>query len=126
VHTLSRRLLPQCPAAVRPLLSFCLVRSSSYRAVEAACRRTVSSSGFHAGLVTVILFNICILAVEANGVQGMVAQFVFVANTLCTVVFSIELVMQVIAVNVPTFFSSNFNILDTLIVVISLVELSYG
>jgi hypothetical protein len=107
-----------------PAVAHFLYRNYTYRALEHWCREVVASSGFHVGLVLVILFNICILAIEANGVDGKLAMFTFVANAVCTFIFSIELIMQIIALNVPTFFSSNFNIVDTIIVIISLAELA--
>jgi hypothetical protein len=120
VEWLAMRAWFPTPAAVRLLGSPCFL------ALRALSRRIVDSSVFHVGLVAVILFNIGVLAVEANGVEGQAARVTFVANAVCTVVFSVELCLQVIALNVPTFFSSSFNVVDSFIVVISLVELSYG
>ena len=94
--------------------------------LEKFCRVVVGSATFRVGLVIVILFNICILAVEADGVEGNGAKFAFIANVVCTAIFTLELFVQVIALNIPTFFSSNFNILDSFIVAVSLIELSYG
>jgi hypothetical protein len=103
-----------------------LANNNMFLAVEQYCRHMVDSNTFHISLVFVILFNIVVLAVEANGVEGETALFVFVANALCTAIFFVELCLQIIALNIPTFFSSNFNILDTGIVAISLAELFYG
>ena len=97
-----------------------------YRRLRKRCHKMVSSDIFEVGIMLLIFFNIFVLILQANGASGGVALFSSVSNTVCTLLFTVELLVQIFASSIPAFFSEGFNILDTVIVLSSLLELIFG
>ena len=82
------------------------------------------TSEFHWTVVGLILCNLVVLAIQANGsVNPSTDHILGIINLICTLVFVVELLMRIIASELPKFFKVAFNIVDTTIVVVSVIEI---
>lgn len=106
------------------LVSFFL-SNSLYQSLKHSCKTLVAHPMFKFSIVSAIVFNIVVLAMEANGVSGTRAQFTLYSNLVCTVIFTLEILVQLVALDITTFFQNSFNILDLVIVLASLIELAF-
>ena len=102
-----------------------LTSDTRYLHVKRRIRAVINSEYFHWTIVVLIVCNILVLAIEANGVTGIAQDVVNRANLIFTVCFVVELVVRIVATDVTKFFVVPFNVLDTLIVVMSVSEFFY-
>lgn len=107
-----------------PVLLYNAFQSESYLTVKRYMRLLVDTSYFNWGLVMCILFNVAVLSMESNGASDELQDFINKANLACTIIFAVELVVRMIATGIRAFFHVGFNVLDFVIVVVSLSE--YG
>ena len=103
-----------------------LTHSDQYLYVKKRCNALVSSVIFEVAVFLLIVFNIAVLVILVNGATGAIKRFASISNTTCTILFTVELALQIFATSIPSFLSKGFNILDTLIVASSLLELGMG
>jgi hypothetical protein len=103
-----------------------LTSHPGYTSVKKLLKSMVTSTSFHWVIVCLILMNIVVLAIEANGVRGVARDFVNNANFVFTICFVVELVLRIIATDITKFFVVPFNVLDTAIVLVSVSEFFYS
>lgn len=102
-----------------------LTSNPTYSALKLNIKKIVNSTQFHWVIVFLILLNIIVLAMEANGVKGDIQDFTNNANFIFTICFVVELVLRIIATDITKFFVVPFNVLDSAIVVVSVSEFFY-
>jgi hypothetical protein len=125
IQSLVHRLSARFPGKVVNTVSG-FVHKSKYRRLKKRCDNFVSSEVFEVGIMLLVVFNVAVLILLANGATGNVAQFARISNFVCTILFTVELLLQIFSSSIPAFFSQGFNILDTLIVLVSLLELAFS
>jgi hypothetical protein len=86
----------------------------------------VARQAFDIFVVLVILFNIVVLSIKANGASEEYDYFIETANIIFTVFFCLELIIQMVASDIIPYLSSGYNILDLVIVLVSIIELVSG
>lgn len=110
------KLIPQ------EIYAFFAMEDGWYSGVRKSIRKMVDSYYFGTVTLLVILFNIIILAIEANGVSDNALVIINISNLVCTLLFIIELVLRIIAVGVLKFFTVGFNAFDSFIVFVSVLQ----
>jgi hypothetical protein len=92
--------------------------------VTRVCFYIVNSPIFNGFIILVILSNTIVLAMDKYpDYPPHIAQIFDVGNTYFTVTFTLEVVLKVTGLGVSGFCSDKFNIFDSSIVIISLVEM---
>lgn len=124
VKTVSKRLYKRglLPMGVHKFLTV----DVNYLRFKKACQDIVARQAFDMLIVMVILFNVVILSIQANGSSEKNEYFVETSNVIITVFFCVEVIMHMVAKDIIPFIKSGYNILDLVIVLVSIVELSYG
>ncbi|KAG8196966.1 hypothetical protein JTE90_009024 [Oedothorax gibbosus] len=78
---------------------------------------------FQRGILVAILVNTLSMGIEYHNQPEELTLAVELSNVLFTVVFCLEMVLKMVAEGFCTYISSGFNVFDSVIVVLSLVEL---
>lgn len=97
--------------------------NETYSAIKSAFSFIVETAEFHWSIIILIVINLCVLAIQANGTSDYGDHILGTMNFICTIVFVVELVMRMIATDLIKFFRVGFNIVDTAIVIISVSEI---
>lgn len=119
--TISKRLYRKglLPVSVHRFLTV----DANYLAFKKYCQDIVSRQAFDLIVVLVILFNIAVLSIQANGTTESNENFIEISNIIFTVFFCVELVMQMVALEIVPYLQSGYHMLDLVIVLLSIVEL---
>lgn len=84
----------------------------------------VTSVPFFSAVAGLILANTVILAMEYHGMSPTYAAVLEAFNNTFTALFTVELVLKVLALGPAGYVRDTFNVFDAIIVIISLVELA--
>eukprot|EP01062_Namystynia_karyoxenos_P068939 TRINITY_DN6409_c0_g1_i2.p1 TRINITY_DN6409_c0_g1~~TRINITY_DN6409_c0_g1_i2.p1 ORF type:complete len:2273 (+),score=828.29 TRINITY_DN6409_c0_g1_i2:84-6902(+) len=88
------------------------------------CWQIVSQDYFMGCIVFCIVFNTVILALEHHGQPQGIVDLQTYANLVLTVIFAVEMVLKLLASGFRGYVKDKFNVLDGLVVILSLGELS--
>merc|ERR1719232_1901153 len=88
------------------------------------CMEAVVKSNFMTCLVVaLILGNSAVMASEYHNQPEWLSDFQYWANVVFTILFTIEMIMNLIGLGIKGYVSYGFNVFDGVVVIISLVEL---
>eukprot|EP01062_Namystynia_karyoxenos_P061079 TRINITY_DN5302_c0_g1_i1.p1 TRINITY_DN5302_c0_g1~~TRINITY_DN5302_c0_g1_i1.p1 ORF type:complete len:1975 (+),score=527.51 TRINITY_DN5302_c0_g1_i1:57-5927(+) len=79
---------------------------------------------FQRSVFVFIIVNTILLAIEHHGQPRALTEFLAVANFLLTGVFTAEMILKMLAMGMMEYVRDSFNILDAVVVIVSLVELA--
>jgi hypothetical protein len=92
--------------------------------VTRVCFYIVNSPIFNGFIIFVILMNTIVLAMDKYpNYPPNIAKIFDVGNTIFTIIFTLEVVLKVTGLGVSGFSADKFNLFDSSIVVISLIEM---
>ena len=119
--TVSKRLYRKglIPVGVHRFLTV----NPQYLKFKRTCQDIVSQQAFDFFVVIVILFNIVVLSIQANGSSEKNELFIQTSNVIVTIFFCLELIIQMVASDIIPYLSNGYNILDLVIVLASVIEL---
>ena len=83
----------------------------------------VESQFFVVFIVGLILLNSAVLATEHYNQPEWLTESQNIANVVFTILFALEMILSMIGLGIKGYFSDNFNKFDSIIVVISIVDL---
>jgi len=91
--------------------------------MSAHFKKIVQSPRFTFLIVLLILLNSVVLATEHYEQPDWLSETQDIANIVFTVLFAFEMVFSMIALGIKDYFADGFNIFDSIIVVLSLIDL---
>ena len=94
-----------------------------YLQFKRVCQFVVGQEFFDLFVVSVILFNVVVLSMEANG-RSDSDYFIETSNIVFTIFFCLEVMLQMIAVEIIPYLSSGYNVLDAVIALMGVIEIS--
>ena len=83
----------------------------------------VESQKFVVFIVILILLNSAVLATEHYNQPEWLTEFQNIANVVFTIVFALEMILTMIGLGIKGYFADNFNKFDSIIVLISVIDL---
>lgn len=87
------------------------------------CFKLVNSPIFNGFIILIIVLNTILLSSDQYPLlDNKVLQILDLLNTIFTIIFTIEVVLKIIGLGTRDFVADSFNLFDTLIVMVSLVE----
>eukprot|EP00163_Fabomonas_tropica_P014779 TRINITY_DN2686_c0_g2_i1.p1 TRINITY_DN2686_c0_g2~~TRINITY_DN2686_c0_g2_i1.p1 ORF type:complete len:1526 (-),score=377.56 TRINITY_DN2686_c0_g2_i1:447-4610(-) len=72
-------------------------------------------------IMSLILLNIAILAMEHYDQDNAFSQLLFISNLVFTAIFFLEMVLKLIGIGIRAYVSSNWNLFDAFIVALSII-----
>ena len=99
--------------------SCCLTLSK----IRASVRNLVVSPHFDRLIFAAIIINTCSVAIEYHGQPQWLTDVLEYTNWMFVVIFTIEIVLKIIALGFVSYAKSVFNLFDAMIVIVSWVEI---
>eukprot|EP01065_Artemidia_motanka_P016646 TRINITY_DN2025_c3_g1_i2.p1 TRINITY_DN2025_c3_g1~~TRINITY_DN2025_c3_g1_i2.p1 ORF type:complete len:2034 (+),score=727.75 TRINITY_DN2025_c3_g1_i2:76-6177(+) len=89
------------------------------------CFAVVTHSLFQPFIILCITVNTCLLAMEHHGQPEWLTQLLRTANIVLTVIFTLEMLLKLMASGFRGYIEDRFNVLDGTVVILSLLELVF-
>ena len=96
---------------------------SPLKKIQATFAKLVDSAHFDRIIFVAILINTCSMAVEYHGQPQWLTDVLEYTNYVFVVIFTIEMVLKIIAGGCVTYVKSLFNLFDASIVIVSWIEI---
>ncbi|KFM60665.1 Voltage-dependent T-type calcium channel subunit alpha-1H, partial [Stegodyphus mimosarum] len=94
-----------------------------WRAQQAKVKYLTDHRYFQRGILTAILVNTLSMGIEYHNQPEELTLAVEISNVIFTAIFFLEMILKMFAEGFCSYISSGFNVFDSVIVVLSLVEL---
>ena len=85
-------------------------------------KKFVELPAFERFIIIIIIINTLILASESYDDEGWFPTFNEISNYVFTFIFFMEMVLKMFCLGMKEYFKEGFNIFDTVVVVLSIVD----
>ena len=86
------------------------------------CYHIVSSTIFEIIIISCIIINTIILAIDHYQISSSLLMFLNVSNLIFTIIFTIEMILKILAYSLSSYWLDSFNRFDCFIVILSILE----
>ena len=84
----------------------------------------MTSKPFTIIVILLILVNTVFLALEHHNMPEELTGFLEIGNIVLTIIFTFEMILKIIGLSFKVYIRDGFNIFDSIIVVIGILELT--